>query len=52
MLIRLTLICELDDSDIDFVNAFVEVSKVNFDICNGFQRPETGSRNFNWVQHG
>ena len=38
---------KFDSSKVDFVNAFVEVSKVNFDICNGFQRPETGSRNFN-----
>ena len=47
MLIRLALVCELYDLGIDFVNVFTKVSKVNFDICNGFQRPETGSRNFN-----
>ncbi|CAH6803750.1 hypothetical protein VCHA28O22_120080 [Vibrio chagasii] len=46
MLIRLALICELDASDICRVNAFAKVSKVDFDICNGVQRPETGCWNF------
>jgi hypothetical protein len=42
MLIRVALICELDASGIDFTNAWLLVSKVGFDICNGVQRPETG----------
>ena len=46
MLIRLVLICESDASGIGCVNVFVMVSKVDFDICNGVQRPETGYWNF------
>ena len=42
MLIRLALICELDASGIGCVNVIVKVSKLDFDICNGVQRPETG----------
>ena len=46
MLIGVAVICEFDASGIGFVNVFVRVSKVDFDICNGVQRPETGYWNF------